>query len=304
MRNKGEWNAAAGPESSERDRPSVLDWPRQAGVVDRLLPAIDQRVRRRRQNRWSAIATGLAALAVVGTVWLGRPTPPEKLSPTSVSRLVLPATQVLPDGSVVQLRNGAEVSIAFDEGSRRVILLRGEAHFQVTKNARRPFIVVAGGVEIRAVGTAFGVELGQQAVQVLVTEGRVAIDQKSAAPVTQEPEPLALLNAGSHATIDINPEASAHAEVKTVSQSEIDERMAWRAPKLDLTGTPLEEVVLLFNQHGRTHFVLAEPVLGKLQVSGLLRVDHPELLVRLLERDFGIRAERRGGDEIVLSRTR
>jgi transmembrane sensor len=60
-----------------------------------------------------------------------------------------------------------------------VVLERGEAHFQVAKNPARPFVVVARGVEIRAVGTAFSVGLESTRVEVLVTEGQVAVETAS-----------------------------------------------------------------------------------------------------------------------------
>jgi transmembrane sensor len=45
----------------------------------------------------------------------------------------------------------------------------------VTKDPVRPFIVMAAGVAVRAVGTAFNVKLDSTAVEVLVTEGMVAV---------------------------------------------------------------------------------------------------------------------------------
>ncbi|MDI1335179.1 MAG: FecR domain-containing protein [Lacunisphaera sp.] len=286
----------------------VLDWPRHAGMVDQLLPVIAQRVRRRRQRRLGAVAASLAILLGCGLVWSGRQVQSLEKAPVQLaSVLVLPTTQVLADGSVVQLRDGAEISVAFEEGFRRVILKRGEAHFQVTKNARRPFIVVAAGMEVRAVGTAFGVQLGDKAIEVLVTEGRVAVEQAASSAqseTTPAPATLAMLDAGHRVMIGTETAGQTPPEVIAVSPTEIDEKMSWRAPRLDLSGTSLDEVIRLFNQHGRTRFVLTDPALGKLQISGLLRVDHPELLVRILERDLGIRAERHDGDEILLFKAR
>ena len=57
-----------------------------------------------------------------------------------------PTRQVLPDGTTVDLRAGASIRVAFDASTRRVILERGAAHFEVTKDAQRPFIVGAGAV--------------------------------------------------------------------------------------------------------------------------------------------------------------
>ena len=297
---------SAGAADSGAER-TVLDWPRHAGLIDQLLPAIESRVRRRRQRRLGAVGAGLVALLVVGLMWPGWQKEQIVSAPeVAASPLVLPMTQVLSDGSVVQLREGAEIAVAFDENQRRVILKKGEAHFQVTKNARRPFIVVAGGIEARAVGTAFAVQFGGQAVEVLVTEGRVAVDHET--PESDEdpptPAPLAILNAGYRVTIETKPDLPTKPEVTAVSTEEMQERLAWRIPRLDLSGTPLDEVITHFNTYGSARFTLADPALGQLRISGMLRVDHPELLVRLCERNLGIRAERRNGNEVVLFRSK
>ena len=71
------------------------------------------------------------------------------------------------DGSLISLDFGWPTPAG-------VTYWRGEAHFQVAKNANRPFVVQAGAVEFRAVGTAFDVQLGATQVQMIVTEGRVA----------------------------------------------------------------------------------------------------------------------------------
>ena len=306
MKNSTDHSSAfdsAGPAAGDPER-TVLDWPRHAGMVDRLLPVIESRVRRRRQRRIGAVAAGLALLLVAAVVWPSRPGPlADQPAMAAVGPLVLPLTQVLSDGSVVQLREGAEIAVAFEDGYRRVILKRGEAHFQVTKNPRRPFIVVAAGVEVRAVGTAFGVQLGHQAVEVLVTEGRVAVDQ-GAGPATEAAAPLAVLDAGTHVTIGTTPDPENKPAVTALTPEQIDERMAWRVPRLDLSGTSLDEVIALFNQYGHANFVLADQALGRLRLTGVLRVDHPELLVRVVERDLGIRAERRDSGEILLFKAR
>ena len=50
------------------------------------------------------------------------------------------------DGTVVELKRGADISVEFSKRLRRVVLLRGEAHFQVAKNKDWPFAVDAGGL--------------------------------------------------------------------------------------------------------------------------------------------------------------
>lgn len=81
----------------------------------------------------------------------------------------------LADGSKVQLNTDSAVIVNFSREERRVRLERGEAHFTVAKDPARPFIVMAGGIDVRAVGTAFNVRLLSDSVDVLVTDGKVAV---------------------------------------------------------------------------------------------------------------------------------
>lgn len=73
--------------------------------------------------------------------------PATKLAPSATT--VVPQRETLPDGSLVELKPGALVSHDFAGTVRRVTLHQGEAHFQVTKNPARPFVVRAGNVDIR-----------------------------------------------------------------------------------------------------------------------------------------------------------
>jgi transmembrane sensor len=82
----------------------------------------------------------------------------------------------LDDGSVVTLNTNSEVAVKYSEESRQVRLLRGEALFDVAKNKRRPFIVLAGETQVRAIGTSFSVSmLPQHPIEVLVREGVVEL---------------------------------------------------------------------------------------------------------------------------------
>ena len=72
-------------------------------------------------------------------------------------------------------------------GTERRVELTGEAYFEVSKDATRPFIVRANGVDVRVLGTSFNVAAyGAELVTTLV-EGRVAVEAGSER-VTLEPD--------------------------------------------------------------------------------------------------------------------
>jgi transmembrane sensor len=62
----------------------------------------------------------------------------------------------LADGSQLTLDAGTAIGVDFDQGERRVRLLRGAAFFQVTHTGA-PFLVDANGGQVRVLGTQFEV---------------------------------------------------------------------------------------------------------------------------------------------------
>jgi len=111
-------------------------------------------------------------LAAFGWWQWARPQPSAQLYATSTGGY---ERVVLADASVVELNANSEVRVDLLPSERRVALVRGEAHFTVAHDTARPFIVSAHGVAVRAVGTAFNVRLAATSVEVLVTEGKVAV---------------------------------------------------------------------------------------------------------------------------------
>ncbi|MGQ9370203.1 FecR family protein [Azospirillum sp. ST 5-10] len=89
----------------------------------------------------------------------------------------------LPDGTVAHLNTDTAIDVAYSPGLRQVRLLRGEAYFEVRKDAARPFEVAAEGGRTTAVGTAFVVRDAGAAAVVTVAEGTVRVDSPAAAGV-------------------------------------------------------------------------------------------------------------------------
>ncbi|MEP4891947.1 MAG: FecR domain-containing protein [Aliiglaciecola sp.] len=84
-------------------------------------------------------------------------------------------TITLADGSKAQLNTNSEIQVDYGDDFRNIRLLRGEAHFEVAKNPNKPFRVYADSGRVEAIGTAFNVYLNQGNLDLLVTEGSVAL---------------------------------------------------------------------------------------------------------------------------------
>jgi len=286
--------------------------PTQTGAADKLLNELATRRIRRRRRRFGAATAMLAVVAFgFGVVdWQKRISP---VAMSSAAVLLKPNQRVLADGSTITLRDGADVFVGYSSTKRLVTLLKGEALFEVTKDQERPFIVSANGVEVRAVGTAFTVQFGSRTVDVLVTEGTVSIagtpqsgafapnGSTAAEPPTTE---ALTVSAGNRVvvTASVVPKP---VEREAVPSIEIDQRLSWRAPRVEFSGMPLADAVALLNREalGRTTTKLhiADRELEPMRVSGIFRTDNMDAFVLLLEAGFGVKAER-VGDTIVLNR--
>jgi transmembrane sensor len=203
----------------------------------------------------------------------------------------------LPDGSTLVLNSGSEVEVAFEPAERRVRLQHGEAHFYVAKDVSRPFLVTAGAVTVRAVGTAFNVRRQAAAIEVLVTEGKVKVSREDAPHLTAgELEPIFLV-AGERAFIDSVPAAAAIAATQTAAPSE---RNAQRAPRLMFNNTPLSDVVERFNHSSRVQMEIADPDLASRSVGGNFDADNAESFINLLSTAGDVRVERVSDNRVLL----
>lgn len=140
-----------------------------------------RRATRARVVRASALA-GAACVALVVALWglakepkiVAQPALP--LAPSSAAAASPKTT--FADGSVARVSEGGELSVTL-AGPERIEsrLVHGAADFEVTKRAERDFVVLAGSVRVRVVGTRFRVELVAERTRVSVSEGKVEVQE-------------------------------------------------------------------------------------------------------------------------------
>jgi transmembrane sensor len=294
-----------------------LQQPRFSGQAQEVIRAVQLRVERRQKRRrrmlLGSLGTVLAAAAAVAVALLPARLDPARPEPLAPSVALRPERQILADGSVVELNAGAEVNVDFSTDRRAVRLLRGQAHFTVAKDTRRPFLVQAGTVAVRAVGTIFTVELAPQTVEVLVTEGRVAVEQSTAAATpspaanpsptdTSSASAVTYVDAGTQLSVPTAARPAAPLRGRLVTAAQSQAMLAWRGMRVEFSGTPLAEIVALFNRRNRVQLELGAAELGTIHISGIFWADDPEGFSRLLEASAGVRADRARSDRIVLQR--
>ena len=269
---------------------SLAAWQPADGATpnpDLLAPAIP--TRRGLFRRWAALAgVGLAAALAV-FLWPAAPRVPDPAgSPPAMRVIPRPEPQALADGSTAEVKHGGQLEVAFVTDERRVRLRNGEVHLTVAKDAARPFVVEAGGVIVRAIGTAFSVRWERDTLDVLVTEGRVQVETPTGAPVPVSAGESAHVGARMRPVIAVEkPEA-------------IERAQAWRTMRLEFEGLPLAVVVSEFNLRNTLQFAIGDAGAGRVKVAGTFQADKPEAFARLLEAGFGIAVERRTAGAWVL----
>ena len=191
---------------------------------------------KRRTMLVGSVAAGLVA-AAGGAVWISRLLGQESYS-TNIGET---KEVVLSDGSIVTLNTNSRVQVDYDKARRQIRLVQGEALFDVAKNKKRPFIVVAGDTQVRAVGTSFTVRLlPQQPVQVLVREGVVEIKR----PQVPQAPPVRL---AANTMAVAPPEAPISTE--PVAAPQITRTLAWREGRIAFDNETLANAAREFSRY-------------------------------------------------------
>jgi transmembrane sensor len=199
------------------------------------------------------------------------------------------------DGSHITLNTDSQVRVALTDTERRVDLKHGEAFFEVSKDPQRPFVVRVGSKRITAVGTQFSVRRDSDDIQVIVTEGKVRVED-TAAPVlvtsmglggeiSQQTAADVLLTPGNIARAS---DAGVLVQRKTLGEAQ--EHLSWRTGVLMFREQRLGDAIAEFNRYNERKIVLEDPALASLKIEGNFRANRAEAFVRLLESGFPISA--------------
>jgi transmembrane sensor len=196
----------------------------------------------------------------------------------------------LSDGSVVAINTQSAVEVSMHRNAREVTLTRGEAWFKVAHDTTRPFIVSAGRIRVRAVGTAFSVRRHDDGADVQVTEGVVETW------TVGEEERRIHVAAGSQAYV------AAYEPPKVVQASaDVERSLAWREGQIVLEGETLDDAVAQFNRYNARKLVISDPGLAAEKLVGQFRATDPQTFAAAVATTLGAKVEE-DGDTIRLSR--
>jgi len=209
---------------------------------------------------------------------------------------------VLEDGSAVELDALSDLRVHFSRAERTVELIYGQALFRVSKDSTRPFVVLANGIRVLAVGTQFDIYRKATGTTVTVIEGRVAVTtpvlehsagslEATGAGGTSSP---IFLSAGEQVTLSPSGPAK-------VIQADVGVATAWKERKLVFDETPLSEVAAEFNRYNTRKLVVEDASLAAYHIRGHFQATEPDRLIQYLRDRFDAEV-RVYGNETQISR--
>lgn len=131
-----------------------------------------------------------------------------------------------PDGSHVWLNAASSLKYPLKFKDNRTVILNGQAYFEIAPDARQPFIVKAGEMEVQVLGTSFDIMAykDEEVVNTTLVEGAVKVLQGNTS---------ALLHPGLQSKLD---PATGRMEVQAVNLENV---LAWRNGRFELENTDL-----------------------------------------------------------------
>ncbi len=264
--------------------------------------------------RWSSALAAMLVVAVA--LWLV-PRFETSDSLVYITKVGEQKTIQLPDYTTVFLNTNSKLEVNYGNQRRGVTLVRGEAHFDVFHLPSKPFEVTTGSGLVRAIGTAFSVQIRSINIEILVTEGIVEIETLPAmleqdgqaishgvTPMTVSAEDAKRIvakdklqvKAGSMVTFD----GEQIEQVKLLVQKQIEDKLSWRQGLLVFKDESLQQIVDEVSRYTDLDIIIPERRSRELKVGGIFKVGDTESMFEALREGFGIHVHYISDDLVYL----
>lgn len=186
----------------------------------------------------------------------------------------------LADGSTIYLNTDTALDVDLSEHERRILLIQGEAEFQVAHDKTKPFRVIAGTTTTEALGTQFIVRYQDSEGLVTLVEGKVRTSTSSGTGnVTLKPGDQLAFNAG---------------ELGQVQSTDLASAEAWRRGRLVMNSVSLQDVVNEINRYRHGHVHILNSALAQRKIHVAIDINHMDDWLNALEDSLPVRVRRLG----------
>lgn len=249
-------------------------------------------VRAAPRGRLLALAASLLLMIAVGwavapNFWPGSGV--ERQQQAFQTRTGQRTSVTLSDGSTVTLDSETMMRFRDTPDERFVELVGGRAFFRVARDPARPFIVSAGGKRVRAVGTAFEVSMENGTVAVILTEGKVRVDEGTP---------------GSGNSTDMEPGRQLVIGADrnwTMTRVDVHKETSWTEGRLIFMHDPLAHAIDDMNRYSTKKLVFEGQRVPDREIVGVFQAGDVDGFVKALELNGIARPVSTTSEEIVLA---
>lgn len=279
-----------------------------AAEVRRLragLPSAPRPAAARAAPRLQRVAGAVLALAALGVGWTAwdrwsmQPRFEQHYTTLRGEQLAVTLPDAAADGSRVRLDTATRLDVRLFRDRRELRLHEGRASFAVHADARRPFHVLAGTLDVVVTGTRFSVRHTREGLDagltvVEVEEGRVRVAPRAGG--ADPPAAVVELHAGQMLSSGSDGAPGPARPLRSADAA------AWREGRIAFDGVPLAQALAEFERYGPTGVVVRDPAVGALPVGGSWRVGDARLFAQTLTELLPVRLEPRDGVLELVSR--
>lgn len=245
---------------------------------------------RQRANRyriWLAAATVALLITMSGWLYMMLENDPSFIVMANNTGIV--QNIPLPDGTVIKLNNRSKLTYPERfSGKLREVFLEGEAYFDVTHDKRHPFIVRAGELTIKVLGTKFTVNASSQASQITTTLLEGSIN------VTNEKKHI-LMKPNQQLKYDVSSGKMSLTELSNASRE-----IRWTENIWVLSDTPLLDICQRLEQQFNVKLIIMnDELIGKSFTGEFYTNESLESILKTMQISTPFTYERKGKNIIL-----
>ena len=200
----------------------------------------------------------------------------QKQTTTSGQRTTLS----LEDGSVIILNANSSLKYPTEFSiDKREVFLAGEAFFQISKDAKRPFIVHSGDIDTQVLGTSFNINSNKDFVTVSVATGKVKVIQGDAEEIILPKEKIVY---------------GVQRKKMFKTTANLEHELAWKNNTIIFEDSQLSHVAAKLREFYGVSVVFEDEILKKCLLTGKFTNQSIEIILKAISFSTGIRYRMEG----------
>ena len=248
-----------------------IDYKNKNYNKERIYKLIEAKISRKEFNSKLRNLLKYAAIIIGAFIIIGVLTIDLTSTKTIVAKNGDIKTIILPDGSSVCLKQGAEVNYSDSKilsFNRKITLVKGEAFFEIEKDHGKSFIVKTKDYNINVLGTKFDVNCNDNKTDVVLAEGKVLLNsfnKKQFDNIILKPgEMVSYQKEGSPILKEVNP------NIYTM----------WMEDKMEFKQFSINELAEVFKIYFNKTVIIRDPKIGEKRIGGSAPSDDFDLILK------------------------